>query len=85
MATHEQARAFQKGLTFGLFKGKRTEEIMDAIFKGIQRMPDSENKQLMQILFRYNRALQDKFATHRAAHLPSQGAYAPPSDEMILS
>jgi len=58
---------------------------MDAIFKCIQRMPDSDNKQLMQILFRYNRALQDKFATHLAVHLPSQGAYVPPSDEMILS
>jgi hypothetical protein len=50
---------------------------MDAIFKGIQKMNDSDNKQLMVILFKYNRALQDKIATHRTAHLPSAGAYVP--------
>ena len=39
----------------------------------------------MLILFKYNRALQDKFATHRAAHLPSSGIYVQPSDDMIAT
>ena len=48
---------------------------MDSIFKGIQKLNDFDNKQFMIILFKYNRALQDKFATHRTAHLPSSGIY----------
>ena len=73
------ARGSQRDLTFGSFKSKRFEEIMDAIFKGIQKMNDSDNKQFILILFKYNRALQDKIATHRVTHLPSVGAYVPPS------
>jgi hypothetical protein len=47
----------QRGLTFGPFKEKRLEAILDSIFKGIQKLNDSDNKQLMLILFKYNRAL----------------------------
>jgi hypothetical protein len=78
-------RGAQRGLTFGPFKDKRLEAIMDSIFKGIEKLNDSDNKQLMLILFKYNRALQDKFATHRAAHLPSSGIYVQPSDDMIAT
>jgi len=85
MATPDQPGGSQRGLVFGSFKNKRSEEIMDAIFEGIQKMPDSDNKQLMLILFKYNRALQGKIATHRAAHVPSAGAYVPPSNQMITT
>ncbi len=39
----------------------------------------------MLILFKYNLALVDKFATHRTAQLPSPGIYVPPSDVMITT
>ena len=58
---------------------------MDSIFKGIQKLNDSDNKQLMFTLFKYNRALQDKFATHHTDHLPSSGIYVQPSDDMIAT
>ena len=58
---------------------------MDAIFKGIQKMNDSDNKQLMVILFKYNRALQDKIATHRTTHLPSTVAYVPSSTGTMIT
>ena len=58
---------------------------MDSIFKGIQKMNDSDNKQLMVILFKYNRALQDKIATHHTTHLPSAGAYVPSSTSTMIT
>ena len=78
-------RGSQRDLTFGSFKSKRFEEIMDAIFKGIQKMNDSDNKQVMFILFKYNYDLQDKIATHRDAHLPSAGVYVPPSTATMIT
>jgi hypothetical protein len=49
-----QVRA-QKGLVFPSFKGMRVEEMMDAIFKTIQKMNDGDHKQIMIQLFKFVR------------------------------
>ena len=78
-------RGSQRDLTFGSLKNKWFEEIMDAIFKVIQTMNDSDNTQLILILFKYNHRLQDKIATHRTVHLPSTDAYVPSSTTTMIT
>ena len=58
---------------------------MDAIFKVTQTMNDSDNTQLILILFKYNHRLQDKIATHRTVHLPSTDAYVPSSTTTMIT
>ena len=85
MDIFELPRGSQRGLTLGSFKNKWFEEIMDTIFKGIQKMNYSDSKHIMIILFKYNRALQDKIATHRTSHLPSVGTYVPSSTATMIT